>query len=75
MLFHSIHLLILNLLHDFIQMDVSRMNWKNEMENMLSAIDRQTTRSLRVIRLMFKRCGQSLPPDFKQHFLQVSSDR
>ena len=47
----------------------------NEMEDILAAIDQKTTSSLRTIKLIFMRCGQSVPSNFKQHFLQALSNR
>ena len=55
-------------------MDVAEVIQK-EMRNVLTALEKQTTRSLDVIKSTLDQNGLPIPPDFKQNFLQASSKR
>ncbi|XP_031634342.1 zinc finger E-box-binding homeobox protein zag-1-like [Contarinia nasturtii] len=57
------------------KMDASAMDWRNEMNNMLAAFDRQTTMSLGKIKTAFELSGLLFNAEFKQYFLRVSNDR
>lgn len=51
------------------------MSWRNELNNMLAAFDRQATISLGKIKKVLGRNGLSFNDEFKQYFLDVSYDR
>ena len=56
-----------------IQVNVVKMDWREEMDKMLLEFDRQAKHSLANIRTTFKRSGLSFNPKFKQYFLRVSN--
>ena len=58
----------------FSKMDVKEVIQK-EMKNVLTAFEEQTIRSLGIIKMALHRCRLSIPPDFKQYFIQSSNDR
>ncbi|XP_031620459.1 zinc finger and SCAN domain-containing protein 2-like [Contarinia nasturtii] len=56
-------------------MNMSSLDWMDEMNKMMATFDRQATQSLRTMRMAFKLNGLTMPADFRNIFLRVSNNR